>query len=214
MMKVIVSQRFPGHGCTGFLFGAAVMSFMASAGCSPVQTRFDVLSFKESSQRALFSEQFPAGAFCITAHRNTGMVFELLMESDRPVDVAVPTPVDPNRTSQTVRIEVFWRPRPGTTYADSTQTNAQISYCLVTGPHAVTYEGAGFVFLRPSRDGKTLSGEVESATLVPAHFSGDAADLFGPCHLRGTFTAREDRARVVRAEKRLKRSRVNSPPSN
>ncbi|MEK6643686.1 MAG: hypothetical protein AABZ08_07230 [Planctomycetota bacterium] len=168
-------------------------------------TRFDVLSFKNSTGQELYSEVFPNGGYAITAHRNQVFTFEIAPHSSRG-DSDLSNPNDAEYR-QLVRVEVFWKPRPGATYADSSQTNANITYCLITGKDSITYEGAGFVYLKRSMDNKTITGQIESATLVPAHFQGEPADLFGPCHLKGNFVAREDRVAVTAIEQRLSRLR-------
>lgn len=192
------SPKRAGTG-TGRLAVAACFTATLLAGCAPVVTRFEVLSFKGSDRQELYAETFPAGSFAVTAHQNYAIVFELHPEVN-PIATGSTKSAD---TSQIVRVEMFWKPRPGTTYAESSQTNANISYCLISGRNAVTYEGAGFVYFTKSYNGTTITGQIESATLVPVHFLGEPADLFGPCHLRGGFTASEDRRKVVTAEQRL-----------
>ena len=182
---------------------------LAAAGCQPVVTRFEVLSFKNELQQDRFTEQFPPGSFSITAHRDFTITFELRPE----VNIEPTTSAPSDDASQLVRIEVFWKPRPGTTFAESSQTNANLSYCLISGRHAVTYEGAGFVYFTRSSDGKTLTGKIESGTLVPVHFAGEPNDLFGRCHLKGTFIAHEDRRKVVAAEHKLEHFKGRALPN-
>ena len=187
-----------------------LMSLMA-VGCAPRETRFEVLSFKSQIrlggspiQPDHYSERFPNGSFAVNAHRDFTFTFELEPQA-RLDEQTTSAPVED--TAQVIRIEVFWKARPGTTYAESSQTNANLSYCLISGRHAITYEGAGFVYFTRSFDGKTISGKIESGTLVPVHFSGEPNDLFGPCHLRGTFVAREDRRKVAAAQHKLERNK-------
>jgi hypothetical protein len=186
-------------------------SLIILAGCSPVETRFEVLSFKDHADPKLYGERFPDGVFAETAHKNTTLVFEIHPEEQSADELAAPQDGHA-QPAQIVRVEVFWKPRPGTTHAERSQTNANIAYCLITGRDAVSYEGAGFVYCAPSRDGKTMTGRIESSILVPAHVVGEPNDLFGPCHLTGTFCARQDRKKVVAAEQRLRRCTAASKP--
>lgn len=116
----------------------------------------------------------------------------------------------PVRMSQLVVIEVFWRAKPGTTFAESSQTNANIVYCLTTGRDSITYEGAGFVSFQESGRQGVLQGRIESAALYPARITGAPADLFGRCRLSGTFTARSNRAKTIALTQAL-RKRVGPP---
>ena len=177
---------------------------LSAMGCAPKETRFEVVSFKDAARQDRYSEKFPSGSFAVNAHRDYTITFELEPPS-RSDELAFSAPTD--ETSQVIRLEVFWKPRPGTTYAESSQTDANLSYCLISGRHAITYEGAGFVYFSRSYDGKTIHGKIESGTLVPVHFVGEPNDLFGPCHLRGSFIAREDRRKVVAAQHKLERHR-------
>ncbi len=200
MARRIIAASNPLVSCRLLIVLAVV-----APGCAKVTTRFDVHSFKNSTGQELYSEVFPNGWYAVTAHRNQVFTFEIAPPSSRD-DSDLSRPNDAEYR-QLVRVEVFWKPRPGATYADSSQTNANITYCLITGKDAITYEGAGFVFLTRSMDKKSITGQIESATLVPAHFQGEPADLFGPCHLKGNFAAREDRVAVSTIEQQLIRFR-------
>jgi len=116
-----------------------------------------------------------------------------------------PSSAPPVLTAQIIKIDVFWRPLPGTTYAESTQTNAAIRYVLRTGKEAISYEGAGFVYFELSRDGKSLEGKIESSTLRPMRQSAEDLDIFGPCRLTGTFTATIDRRGVATTIQKIHR---------
>ncbi len=188
--------------------GGFLPLLLVSAGCQPIETRFDVLSFKNARKPERFSQRFLNGAFMVNARRNYAIVFELGGDDSKKSETDVSDAVsdaEPSETpmTQLIYIEVFWKPRPGTTYADPTQTNADVSYALVSGKDVVTYEGAGFVFFQTSRDSRTITGQLESATLVPARFVNDPKDLFGPSQMKGSFTAHEDRKRVTEVQRRL-----------
>lgn len=182
------------------------------SGCTKPITQFEIESFKDSATPQRFSEVFDAGYFCVDSSKNHTFIFTVSptyveREIDTPDDApeSTPTPSEPVRMSQTLELKVFWRAIPGSTFAESTQTNANIVYCLTTGRNCITYEGAGFVSFSESRDGTTVTGLVESAALCPARFVNAPADLFGPCHISGTFVAHKDRAAVVSHQLALRR---------
>lgn len=107
--------------------------------------------------------------------------------------------------SQMIYVELFWRPKPGTTYVEQSQTNASIQYCIVSGDDVISYEGAGFVTVDEKRWSDEMVGRIESSTLVPARFANEPIDLFGPCQLTGEFTATPDARRVADIKQRRRR---------
>lgn len=197
-----------------------LVSMPAGVGCQPPATRFEVVSFRSTTPE-VYREQFDSGYYCVNADHNWMFVFEIA-----PVQVHSTPEVEGGTASsqpseaaaldeelwmtQIVQVEVFWKAQPGTSYAESSQTNANIVYCLTTGAGTITYEGAGFVWFAPSMDKKSMRGRIESATLYPARTVKEPSDLFGPCRLTGKFTAVEDRKRVVEKMREVRR-RVGPP---
>jgi hypothetical protein len=107
-----------------------------------------------------------------------------------------PAQRDPRQSiEQILHLSLFWKPVPGTTYVESSQTNALMTYALLSGPTAISYEGAGFVYLTQDRSGG-ISGRIESGTLSPTRRVGEPNDLLGTCKLTGEFKGRIDRSRV------------------
>jgi hypothetical protein len=184
---------------------------LAAAGCRPVETRFEIASFRDPAAPERFSEKFDGGHFMVDAHRNWTLAFALEPSDAASADAG--RPAGEPGMAQYLLVEVFWRPLPGITYAESSQTNASLCYCLVSSGRTITYEGAGFVSFSYSRDGRSVTGRIESSSLVPARFLNDPADLFGPCRLTGAFTAREDRRRVTRVMQRIRRT-TTAPASS
>lgn len=218
------ARIFPGvFGWARSLALVAIVSMPASVGCRPPVTRFEVVSFRSTTQE-VYREQFDAGYYCVNADHNWTFVFEI-----EPVRVPATPEVDGESAatqpsdasapdeelwmSQVLQVEVFWKAQPGISFAESSQTNANIVYCLTTGTGTITYEGAGFVWFAPSTDKKSMRGEIESATLYPARTVKEPSDLFGPCRLTGKFTAVEDRKRVVEKMREVRR-RVGPPVSS
>jgi hypothetical protein len=200
-------------------------------GCRKPQTRFEILCFRNPESPERIAEDFEPGSFAVNAQRNWDIVFEIppsymeigaASDSDAGATSApsegAPVTEDSPPTSKTdqfwmsqlIHINVFWLPRPGKTYAESTQTNATIVYCLLVGGRVITYRGAGFVYFKQSRDGQTIAGRIESATLMPTSRLDQGLDLFGPCRIHGTFSARRDRKLVVSLLRQL-RQRLGPP---
>jgi len=175
----------------------------AGWGCAPVETRFEIVAFHEGATARQLSERFDAGRYSRNAHRDLSIVFEVhdadMVETRPPGELG---PLPP--TTQIVTIQMFWEPRPGTTHAESSQTNATISYCLISGPDSIRYAGAGFVYLSKSQEGR-IEGRIESSALKVAQVVGQPRDLFGRCRIQGTFVATEDKQLVVAKLLRVRR---------
>ncbi|MCB9853055.1 MAG: hypothetical protein H6819_08165 [Phycisphaerales bacterium] len=105
--------------------------------------------------------------------------------------------------AQFVLIDLLWHPEPGTTYVESTQTNAGLTYCLVRGRDTVRYDGAGFVYFRLDRDGRTMTGRIESATLYPSKATSESVDILGPCRVTADFVARQNARGVNEVQRKL-----------
>lgn len=171
--------------------------------CKPVETRFEIAAFHEGAPARNLSERFDDGRFSRNAHRDLTMVFEVHdADSVENVETGDGTPVPP--TTQIVTVQVFWEARPGTTHVESSQTNATISYCLISGPDSIRYSGAGFVFLTKNQPDR-IEGRIESSSLKVAQVVGKPRDLFGRCRIQGEFAATEDKQVVVAKTLRVRR---------
>lgn len=182
------------------------------AACRPADTKFRVVTFRDPNHPETLTERFDGGgSFTVNADGNYHIVFEIpptLIQpelSDDSDSSTHPQQALPVWASQFIHIEIFWRALPGTTYAERTQTNANILYCVITGDDAISYEGSGFAYLDLSRDGKRLGGTLESSTLFPARFAKAPRDLFGPCRVTGSFQATRDRREVATVQRTLRR---------
>lgn len=200
----------------------------APAACTRAPTEFSVTSYVQPDAPEVFTERFPDGVFRLDGMRNVHIAFEIpatAVRVQRPPDTATAPADEPDAgnddaadevwMSQIILIEVLWRPRPGKTFAERTQSNASIVYCLITGQSAVSYEGSGFVYFSEEDDGATIEGRIESSTLYPVRFIGEPNDLFGPCHMVGTFTARQSGTAVTDVQQRARRllSRHDAAPA-
>lgn len=158
------------------------------AGCAPRENRIIVDSLDESAHPRQLSERFDDACFSFDGRDR----WTIVLHSRRPAAA------DPaHDVEQILILKLFWRPIPGTTFADSTQTDALITYGLITAGACIAYEGAGFVYFSQSRDGSRLQGSIESSNLAPARRQGEPADIFGRCGVTGRFVAHRNSSRVA-----------------
>jgi hypothetical protein len=90
-------------------------------------------------------------------------------------------------TTQYLSVHIFWRPKPGKTYADSTTTDALLRYVVVTPNGTLTYAGTGFVFPKKTF-GNGLAVDVESSRLRLESQTGTVNDALGDICLAGKIT--------------------------
>ncbi len=218
-----------------FILSLTISLLVCGSGCEKTETRFDITSYLDPAYPEEFTERFEPGSFAVNSLGDIEIVFELepsLVDvwADGPSPEGTPGPQPDDQhpedsvsiaaqddgpveedvvsevwMSQILQVRMLWSPRPGTTYAERTQTNASIVYCLLAGEDAISYEGAGFVYFEFSRDGKTIEGAIESAALFPTRWRGKPNNLFGRCHLTGEFTAVESRREIADAHIQLRR---------
>ena len=188
---------------------ALLLTLAIFTGCENPETRVNVESFRNPAEPETFTELFDPGYFRI----NTGKTYEIVLELKPRLLEVQSGDAGPDAdleselvwTSQYLHIQLLWQAYPGKTYAESTQTNAAIAYCLVNGESAISYEGAGFVYFQISRDGKIMTGRIESASMRPTRFLGTPVDLFGPCRINGTFTATPGHREVAHVRQKMRR---------
>ena len=141
----------------------------------------------------------------VVVRANTSMVEadDDALPSDDAID-DIPMVEEQVYIAQLLHIEMLWQPRPGKTYAERTQTDAGITYCLQRGGDRARYEGAGFVYFTLEDDGRTIVGEIESATLYPAGATDDSVAVLGPCRIRGPFVATLSANGVMSVKRRIR----------
>jgi|GEM_PF-1622605 len=125
-------------------------------------------------------------------------------DDDANDDDAIPMIEEQVYIAQLLHVEMLWQPRPGKTYAERTQTDAGITYCLQRGADRARYEGAGFVYFTLEDDGRTIVGEIESATLYPAGATDESVAVLGPCRIRGPFVATLSANGVMNVKRRIR----------
>lgn len=215
-----------------WLFSLLALATFAAPACQQRSTCFRVTAFAENGNGEVFIENFPDGAFTKNAIGNYKLAFELPPKrmpirpptTDGPaaepaandaLDASASPDIVANQSAtvdvvpeevyiaQFVLIDLLWHPEPGTTFVESTQTNAGLTYCLVRGPDTVRYDGAGFVYFRLDRDGKTMTGSIESATLYPSKATSESIDVLGPCRVTAEFVAHQSPRGVANVQRKL-----------
>lgn len=171
----------------GLGVGCALLA--VAAGCGPQTTRIELTTFDDAGTASRHYTEFSRASFKWTSdHR-----IELVFRSDQP------SQVDPTQTiTQIVHVQMFWNPRYGVTYAESTQVNARVQYAIVTPPTGVRYEGGAFVTYKLDKQTGEAVGKIESGDLMPRSRMGNAIEPFGPARVTGTFRAIENPGEVVR----------------
>ena len=94
-------------------------------------------------------------------------------------------------TTQYLLVDIFWKPIPGKTPADSTTTDALLRYVVASDIGTLVYAGTGFAYPQPALDG-SLDIALESGRLRLQSRSGDLEDLFGDTQITGQLKARND----------------------
>jgi hypothetical protein len=187
MIAMTISNR---TGCGIVLAGLLA----ALAGCSSQSTRIHLTTYDEAGNERRHYADFNRVAFLI----NPSGLLELGMRVEQP------SKLDPTQTiTQLIHIREVWKPVPGMTAIDSTQINVQVRYAILTPPTGVRYDGAGFVFAKLAKDGKTIAGNIESGRLAPSHRMADAALPFGVARFSGPFRAVRNEGEVMEIARQL-----------
>lgn len=96
-----------------------------------------------------------------------------------------------------LHVQIYWRPHPGKTPAESTMLDALLQYVVASDQGAAVYSGTGFAYpRRPGSDGE-LQVDIEAARLELATRGGDLPDVLGPTRVTGTLHARHAPGQAV-----------------
>ena len=170
------------HVRAGLMGAILVVSLGWSAACSRPAVGLELTSYKDpyapTSDRIVLDECAyrvdAAGGQHIAGRAKSGA-----------------TGLEGGAVTRLLHVHVFWQPRPGHTFANSTGTNATLRYVVATPDGAALYTGTGFVYARQLRDG-TLKAKIESARLRLESQVGTAPESLGETSLSGTLMAPED----------------------
>jgi hypothetical protein len=96
-----------------------------------------------------------------------------------------------HQQTQYLSVHVFWKPKPGKTWVESSTTDALLRYVVRDDGGAVVYTGTGFAYLKPTFGGG-LEIRIESGRLRLESTSGELEDRLGDMRLTGTLVPRRD----------------------
>ena len=139
----------------GFAF--AILLAITLVGCNKSVTQLRIESHRPPNPPAILSERFPEAWFAWDAHGNVDLILKSVEPSALDGD---------GQLLQVFWARMFWKPVPGTTYAERTQTNANFGYAILDLDRTVSYEGAGFIYMSLNQAQTTMSGSIESGTLA------------------------------------------------
>jgi hypothetical protein len=160
----------------------------ASTGCGPKETRIELTAVADGGIPEYRFADFDRAYYRQSSDGTIGLV--LIGEE--------PDPADPGlMIRQVLYIKSFWSPRPGRTYVEETQVNAQARYAYLTPPTGVRYDGGAFVVARKDKRTDELIGKIESGMLRPRYRMGEVTEPFGPARFKGTFRASHRPGEVV-----------------
>jgi len=196
------SVRSATHACV------CAMLILATTGCEPRSTRFQVVDYGPTGEQGRFFEEFDE---CCYARHPNGTVDVVARRRGRLMGQ------EEEPTTQVIHLHCIWRPVPGSTAVESTQVNATISYWILGPLGGVALEGGGFVFSQENHSRDTLTGNVESSALRPVRRIGQGPSLFDRVELTGKFRAVHDRRRTIRLINEMKTQfgplpRYEAPP--
>lgn len=118
---------------------------------------------------------------------------------------AVHTPADNPGAPivQLVHVHLFWKPRPGKTFADPTAADATIRYAVATEQGVAVYCGTGFVYLKKRRLSDDVVAKIETGQLRLETLAGDPPEILGSACLTGTLIAKDDASLAVDLRRQL-----------
>jgi hypothetical protein len=104
--------------------------------------------------------------------------------------------------TQLVHIHMFWRPRPGKTFANSSMIDAVLRYAIVTDQGAALYDGTACVFVKKTYGGK-LKITLEGGRLQLSAQDGTAPEILGAARVEGELTAGPDSSLALQLRREI-----------
>jgi len=175
----------------GFALAAALL---LPGGCASPTGLVELISYKDPEQSLTYTVRFEQCAFALGPDGDYHIAARALDRSAGQSDRAI---------VQLLHAHVFWRPRPGKTFANSTTVDATLRYALLTADGAAIYGGTGFVYLHRRPFGRELDVSIESGRLRAQKLVGNPPELLGSVRLRGRLLAAEDPAAAMDIRRQL-----------
>lgn len=165
------------RGLGAALLGAAVVAVLQ--GCAPAHSRVEVVSYRDP----YFPETFVMRPTTCTYRTDTGGDVHILASAQHNDAEQV--------RNEYLHVRIYWQPRLGTTWADSSTSNALLEYAVAEADGLAIYRGTGFVFAEQLRDGR-IEANIESARLQLDRTQGNLPDFLGAAALSGHLLAKHD----------------------
>ena len=172
-----------------------------AAGCQQPTSELELISYKDPYSPEHYRLELTQCAYRVDAGGNLHIVGRASSDTHEG---------NPGKVTQFLHARLFWQPKPGRTFANSTTTDATIRYVIITPTGAAVYSGTGFVYPRRQR-GEILIADLERACLRLEAQVGDAPAVLGDAHLSGTLVAREDAHAAVDLIRQLEQHAAGSP---
>jgi len=175
---------------TTFALNGLFLTALIAVGCASEPMRVHLTTYDETGAAQEHYADFTRAYY--TTGPNGLMAWALSTEQ--------PSPDDPTQiVTQIVHIREIWKTRPGKTFANASQINAQVRYAILTPPTGVRYDGSAFITYKSKRFSDVQICEIEAGRLTPSKRMGDVTVPFGPARFNGTFEATENQATVAEA---------------
>lgn len=159
--------------------GGVILAALAGclAGCAQGSVRF--VSYKDPFFPEPYNVTFSDCAYWTDASGDIQAVGRATQETDG------------GTVTQYLDVRLFWRPKPGKTFTNSTSTDATLRYTVVSAQSTATYVGTGFAFPKQKLGG-VMELSIESGRLRLAAHTGEGPDLLGDTRVAGTLRAHPD----------------------
>jgi len=190
----IVQVRFTQHHGPAFIAYSCLL--LAVCACSSDSTELKMTGL---DRRHELQQSFSQAYLCKTEAGDTDIVLvsQGQFAEQNPDKALQPLP-EGALPWQIVHIRVYWKPLPGISSDDPTNTNASIRWYLFDDwLHPGGYlEYSGSALVDVDEDEKDASASVQNGWLKVAAIKGDMVDKLGASQLGGEIHARIDPGRV------------------
>jgi hypothetical protein len=173
------------------------------SGCGDKVTRFEIANHRAVGDTEYFHEQFDECYYAIAPNGNVDLIARRHLPAVGEANEAL---------TQIVHVRTVYRAIPGTTHVSSSMINGVVSYVILSSRGGACFEGAGFLLCEENRAKRSLTGELERATLHPSRRVGSVGSIFDRAVLRGEFFATRDERKVVAILNEIERVFGPLPP--